>query len=75
MSRYQVSAPAQSGFRAEFETTNEAREKATDLLGCTVDEMEERESPDGGTTYCYATVAEADADPDGAYAVQYSEIA
>ena len=37
--------------------------------------MIEVESPDGGTTYCYATQADADADTDGAYAVQYSEVA
>lgn len=46
---------------------------ATDRYARAVASMIGVESPDGGTTYCYATQADADADQDGAYAVQYSE--
>lgn len=67
-----VSALAKSGYRAEFESITEARAKAADLLDTNVEDMIEVESPAGGTTYCYASQEEADADRDGAYSVQYS---
>jgi hypothetical protein len=83
-----LSAPAKSGYRAGFETVAACRAKAAELLSglreidgeiveltITPDTMIETDSPDGGTTYCYATQADADADQDGAYAVQYSEVA
>lgn len=68
----ELSAPAKSGFRKEFETTDEAREKAAELLGISLDAMIEV-GPLGGddVTYCYATQEDADSDTDGAYAVQY----
>jgi hypothetical protein len=67
-----LSAPAKSGYTAEFESIEDAQAKAAELLGCSVDDMIEVLSPDGGTIYCYATQKEADSDQDGAYAVQYS---
>ena len=67
-----LSAPAKSGYTEQFESTSEAQAKAAELLGVSADDMIEVESPDGGTTYCYATQEDADADRDGAYAVQYS---
>ena len=67
-----LSAPAKSGYKAEFESTDEARIAAAGLLDITVEDMVEVESGDGSTTYCYASQSDADADQDGAYAVQYS---
>jgi hypothetical protein len=52
-------------YRPEYEADLDARAIAL---------MIEVESPDGGTTYCYATQADADADTDGAYAVQYRAV-
>lgn len=66
-----LSAPAKSGYKAEFESISEARIAAAQLLDMAMDEMIEIESGDGGTTYCYASQADADADQDGAYAVKY----
>lgn len=68
---YRLSAPRKSGYEKQFESMEDLREKAADLLNCTVDEMIEVESGDGGTVHCYASQADADADQDGAYAVQY----
>ena len=70
-----LSAPAKSGYNAEFESIEATRIAAAELLGVTVDDMIEVESGDGGTTYCYASQADAAADQDGAYAVQYSATA
>lgn len=68
-----LSAPAKSGYRQEFESISEAREAAAQLLGLADDgEVIEVLSPDGGTVYCYESQEQADADQDGAYAVQYS---
>jgi hypothetical protein len=67
-----LSAPARGGFRQEFDTVEEAIEKAAELLGVDVATMIQIESPDGATTYCYASQAAADSDLDGAYAVQYA---
>lgn len=66
-----LSAPAKSGYKKEFETIDEARAKAAYLLDVELDEMVEVEMNE--VTYCYATQEEADADQDGAYAVQYYE--
>ena len=63
-----LSAPAKSGFRREFEDVEQARACAAELLGVTIEEMVEVESPDGGLTYCYGSQAEADADWDGRHA-------
>lgn len=67
-----LSAPAKGGYTAQFESVDEARIAAADLLGLTVEDMVEVESGDGNTTYCYASQSDADADQDGAYAAQYS---
>jgi hypothetical protein len=67
-----LSAPNKSGYKETFETISGARTKAAWLLDTTVDDMVETESGDGSITYCYPSQAEADADQDGAYAVQYS---
>ena len=66
-----LSAPRNSGYKAKCETVDAARVAAAELLDVTVPEMIEIESCDGGTTYCYASQSDADADRDGAYAVQY----
>lgn len=71
----ELSAPAKSGYRRQFETVEEARDRAAAILGVTVATMIEAKSPDGETTYCYASQEDADADQDGAYAVQYREVA
>jgi hypothetical protein len=67
-----LSAPRKSGYERQFESIDDLRVVAAGLLDCTVEEMIEVESGDGGTVYCYASQAEADADQDGAYAVQYT---
>jgi hypothetical protein len=69
----QLSAPAKSGYLKTFDTEAEAQEHAAELCHCHVDDLILVESPDGGTTYCYGSQEEADADRDGAYAVQYRE--
>lgn len=73
-----LSAPSQSGYRTEIEDNDltYTRNLAAQLLHCSRDEMiEVHVTGDGAeiaeTTYCYASQADADADPDGAYAVQY----
>ena len=68
-----LSAPAKSGYKAEFESIEETRSAAAELLGVTVDNMIEVAGY-GATTYCYASQEESDADQDGAYAVQYAEM-
>lgn len=69
-----LSAPAKSGYKAEFETIEEAQAKAAEILGCTVEEMVETQAGEEGVTYCYASDADADEDRnDGAYAVKYTE--
>jgi hypothetical protein len=67
-----LSAPARSGYKAEFESIDEARIAAAGLLDVVIDDMIEVESGDGNTTFCYASQADADVDQDGAYAVQYA---
>lgn len=49
------------------------RDAVCELLGCAWHDVVETESPDGAMTYYYASEAEADADLDGAYAVQSRE--
>jgi hypothetical protein len=66
-----LSAPAKSGYKKDFDSVESARAKAADLLDCAVDEMVEVEMNE--VTYCYASQEDADADLDGAYAVQYYE--
>jgi hypothetical protein len=68
-----LSAPRKSGYEAQYETVVDAREAAADLLDIDVEDMILTESGDGATTYCYASQEAADADQDGAYAVQYSD--
>jgi len=63
-----VSAPAKSGFRKEFEDVEQARACAAELLGVSMADMVEVESPDGGLTFCYASQADAAADWDGRHA-------
>ena len=65
---YFVSAPAKSGYRKEFKSIEQARACAAELLGVTMEDMVEVESPDGGLTYCYSSQTEADADYDGRHA-------
>lgn len=68
-----LSAPKKSGYRSECETAGQARLEAAEILGVDLADMIEVVSPDGGTTYCYASQEDADEDLDGAYAVQYGE--
>lgn len=68
-----LSAPNFSGYMGQFDTAAAAELKAAWLLNVALDNLVTRESGDGGTTYCYASEADADADRDGAYAVRYSE--
>lgn len=76
---YRLSAPSKSGYEGVFDTLAEVREAAAAKLGdwtepVSVDDMiEVTGGGDGRTIYCYATQADADADDDGAYAVQYVE--
>ena len=67
-----LSAPAKGGYKVEFESIERARIAAAALLDVALNNMIEIESGDGGTIYCYASQADADADQTGAYAVQYS---
>lgn len=71
---YELSAPSKSGFREQYEDVEAIREKAANLLDCAQADLVEVESGDGDITYCYASQAAADADPDGAFAVQYREV-
>lgn len=71
---YQVSAPRKSGYLKTFDAEAQAQEHAAELTHCHVDDMIMVESPDGAITYCYGNQQDADADQDGAYAVQYYEV-
>jgi hypothetical protein len=68
---FELSAPAQSGFRMRFDNLDALRAKAAELLEIPLDEMYEQESCDGATTYCYTSETDAARDSDGAYSVQY----
>lgn len=70
---YILSAPAHSGYRREFKSMAEMDAAAAEILHCDAEDIVESVSPDGGTVYYYASQAAADADLDGAYAVQYTE--
>ena len=66
-----LSAPAQSGYKQEFETNEEMLLAAAELLGVTADEMICVQcNGQDDRFYFYASQEEADADSDGAYAVQ-----
>jgi hypothetical protein len=66
-----LSAPGKDGFTCEYDDLEDARSWAAYLLQC--DKLVEVPSPDGSTVYSYAS--QADADRDGAYSVQYREVA
>lgn len=68
---YILSAPSHAGYQRHCTTIRELRRHTAQLLGVPAARIVEVESPDGGTTYCYASQADADADSTGAYAVQY----
>lgn len=68
-----LSAPNKSGYRQEFTDLSALRAQAAEFLGCPVADLVENESGDGGTHYFYASQADAEADEDGAYAIQYRE--
>lgn len=67
--KIRLSAPAFGGYTAEYESESETQERAAAMLGVSVTDLIEIESPDGSTTYLYATQAAADSDRDGAYAI------
>ena len=66
-----LSAPGKDGFTCKYDNLEDVRSWAAYLLQSEV--LVEVPSPDGSTVYCYAS--QADADRDGAYAVQYREVA
>jgi hypothetical protein len=67
-----LSTPGKDGFTCEYDDLEDARSWAAYLLQC--GKLVEVPSPDGSTVYCcYAS--QADADQDGAYAVQCREVA
>jgi hypothetical protein len=66
-----VSAPSKGGYQRTFDSLSDALAMVGELLGLDVDDITEVLSPDGGTVYCYASQADADADRDGSYAVAY----
>ena len=66
-----LSSPAQSGYRQDFETNEEMLLAAAQLLGVTADEMICIQcNGQDDRLYFYSSEEEADADTDGAYAVQ-----
>jgi hypothetical protein len=66
-----LSNPKKSGYTTEVGSIDEAKRIASERwFDCAADEIVTRESPDGGTIYLYASDDDADADQDGAYAVQ-----
>ena len=66
-----LSAPALSGYRQDFETTEEMLLAAATLLRVSVDEMVCVQcNGQDDRFYYYASQDDADADTDGAYAVQ-----
>lgn len=72
--RIQLSAPGKAGHKSIHEDWASVAAAAARLLDCGECDLVVRESPDGGTTYYYASEAEADSDWDGAYAVQAREM-
>ena len=66
-----LSAPAQSGYKQEFETNEDMLLVAAQLLGVAADDMVCVQcSGQDDRFYFYSSQEEADADTDGAYAVQ-----
>ena len=66
-----LTAPAQSGYKQDFETNEEMLLAAAELLGVTADDMVCIQcNGQDDRFYFYASQEEADADSDGAYAVQ-----
>jgi hypothetical protein len=66
-----LSAPAHSGYKQDFETNEEMLLAAAQLLGTTVKDMVCVQcNGQDDRFYYYASQDDADADPDGAYAVQ-----
>ena len=66
-----LSAPAKSGYRKEFETTDEMLAAAASLLRTSVEDMVCVQcNGQDDRFYFYSSQEEADADTDGAYAVQ-----
>ena len=66
-----LSAPNYSGYKADFETAEEAQIAAAKILGVDLADMVEVLGPDGDRMYCYASQSDAVNDTDGAYTVQY----
>ena len=66
-----LSAPAQSGYQQDFETNEEMLLAAAELLGVDADDMVCVQcNGRDDRFYFYSSEEEADADTDGAYAVQ-----
>ena len=66
-----LSAPAQNGYRQDFETNEEMLLAAAELLGVDADDMVCVQcNGQDDRFYFYSSEEEADADTDGAYAVQ-----
>ena len=66
-----LSAPAQSGYKQEFETNEDMLLVAAQLLGVSADDMVCVQcNGQDDRFYFYASQEEADDDSDGAYAVQ-----
>ena len=66
-----LSAPAQNGYRQDFETNEEMLVSAAELLGVDEDDMICVQcNGQDDRFYFYSSEEEADADTDGAYAVQ-----
>ena len=66
-----LSAPAQNGYKQDFETNEEMLLAAAELLGVTADDMICVQcNGQDDRFYFYSNEEEADADTDGAYAVQ-----
>ena len=64
-------APAQSGYKQDFDTNEEMLLTAAQLLGVDADDMICIQcNGQDDRFYFYSSEAEADADSDGAYAVQ-----
>ena len=66
-----LTAPAQSGYQQDFETNEQMLLAAAELLGVTADDMVCVQcNGQDDRFYFYSSEEEADADTDGAYAVQ-----
>ena len=69
-----LSAPRLGGYHGEFETLEAALAKSAELLEIDPSEVVTGESGDGSITYYYASEDDRDADYDGAYTIQSTEV-